>query len=329
MFSTIVPLDDDSRITEVRRLAMTAARDEQLTEEQVAAAAILATEAATNLRKHAQQGEIQISRLSPHSHPGVEVLSIDRGPGIRDVGRCFTDGFTTTGTAGTGLGAMARLSTTFDIYSEPGRGTVLMGRIQPSGSNGSKLRFGAVCAPFKGEEACGDAWAILRQDDAVHLLVADGLGHGIFAADASQAAVDAFRRTPRAEPAAAVDNIHRALRTTRGAAIAVAAIRDDSRVGYSGLGNIAGQIVGGARPQSMLSHNGTAGHSAMRVQQFEYTLPPSGLVIMHSDGLSSSWNLEAYPGLSRRHPALIAATLYRDASRGRDDVCVVVAGSVE
>jgi hypothetical protein len=58
-------------------------------------------------------------------------------------------------------------------------------------------------------------------------------------------------------------------------------------------------------------------------------LPPSGLVIMHSDGLSSSWNLEAYPGLSRRHPALIAATLYRDASRGRDDVCVVVAGSVE
>jgi anti-sigma regulatory factor (Ser/Thr protein kinase) len=326
VLSTIVPLDEDSRIPESRRLAITAAREEHLTEEQVAAAGIVATEAATNLRKHARVGEIQISRLSPHGHAGVEVLSIDRGPGMRDVQRCFTDGFTTSGTAGTGLGAIARLSTHFDIYSEPGKGTVLMSRIQPVAANGSALQLGVVSAPFKGEEACGDAWAILRQSGGVRLLLADGLGHGIYAADAAQAAVEAFRRSPLAEPAAAIDNIHRALRTTRGAAVAVAAIHNDGRIGYAGLGNIAGQILGGARPQSMLSHNGTAGHSAMRVQQFEYMLPSPGLVILHSDGLTSSWRMESYPGLSRRHPAVIAATLYRDASRGRDDVCVLVAG---
>lgn len=326
MFSSLVPLDDDSRINESRRLAMTAAREEQLSEEEVAAVGVVATEAATNLRKHAQQGEIQISRLSSYDSPGVEVLSIDRGPGMRDVQRCFADGFTTSGTAGTGLGAIARLSQVFDIYSEPGKGTILMARIQPAGSNGFPLRLGAVCRPVKGEEACGDAWTILRQNSAVYLLLADGLGHGVYAADASRAAVDAFRQSPQSEPATAVGDLHRALRATRGAAIAVAAIHNSGRIGYSGLGNIAGQIIGGPRSQSMLSHNGTAGHSAVRIQQFEYTLPASGLVIMHSDGLTTSWNLDAYPGLARRHPSLVAGTLYRDASRGRDDVCVVVAG---
>jgi anti-sigma regulatory factor (Ser/Thr protein kinase) len=326
VLSRVVPLDDDSRISESRRLAMTAARDENLSEEQVAAAGIVATEAATNLRKHAQQGEIQISRLSPHDNPGVEVLSIDRGPGMRDVQRCFTDGFTTTGTAGTGLGAISRLCQSFDVFSLPGKGTVLMGRIQPAGPREQRLRFGAVCVPVKGEEACGDAWTVLQNNGTAHLLVADGLGHGMYAADASQAAVDVFRRTPGSGTVASVENIHRALRSTRGAAIAVAFISDAGKIAYSGLGNIAGQILGGPRSQYMMSHNGTAGHSAMRVQEFEYTLPSAGLVVMHSDGLTTSWSLEAYPGLSRRHPALIAATLYRDASRGRDDVCVVVAG---
>jgi hypothetical protein len=46
---------------------------------------------------------------------------------------------------------------------------------------------------------------------------------------------------------------------------------------------------------------------------------------MHSDGLATQWNLGAYAGLQTRHPSLIAAVLYRDFVRGRDDVTVVVA----
>jgi hypothetical protein len=45
---------------------------------------------------------------------------------------------------------------------------------------------------------------------------------------------------------------------------------------------------------------------------------------MHSDGLSSSWTLDKYPGLATFHPALIAAILYRDLSRHRDDSTVLV-----
>ena len=48
---------------------------------------------------------------------------------------------------------------------------------------------------------------------------------------------------------------------------------------------------------------------------------------MHSDGLLSRWDLQLYPTLAQRHPSLIAAVLYRDYNRNRDDVTVLVAKS--
>ena len=47
-------------------------------------------------------------------------------------------------------------------------------------------------------------------------------------------------------------------------------------------------------------------------------------VVLHSDGLSSRWNLGTYPGLARRHPMLVAGVLYRDFGRRTDDAAVVV-----
>jgi hypothetical protein len=94
---------------------------------------------------------------------------------------------------------------------------------------------------------------------------------------------------------------------------------------YAGIGNIAGYVVGPAKTQFMISHNGTAGHEATHFQEFLYPFPETSVLIMHSDGLSTSWNLGAYPGLALRHPTVIAGTLYRDAARDRDDACVVIA----
>jgi hypothetical protein len=48
-------------------------------------------------------------------------------------------------------------------------------------------------------------------------------------------------------------------------------------------------------------------------------------LVLHSDGLGTRWNLNAYPGLSAHHPSLIAGVLYRDFKRGTDDVTVLVA----
>ena len=60
------------------------------------------------------------------------------------------------------------------------------------------------------------------------------------------------------------------------------------------------------------------------MQEFEYNWGPGSLLVLHSDGLSNRWSLDAYPGLVMRHPSVIAAVLHRDFYRGRDDATVVV-----
>jgi hypothetical protein len=91
------------------------------------------------------------------------------------------------------------------------------------------------------------------------------------------------------------------------------------------VGNIAARIYDGSLSRhNLVSLNGTAGHQCERIQEFNYPWPEDGLLILHSDGLSTSTGLETYPGLAARDPALIAGVLYRDFCRGRDDATVVV-----
>jgi hypothetical protein len=114
---------------------------------------------------------------------------------------------------------------------------------------------------------------------------------------------------------------------TRGAAMAAAQI--DASCGglkYVGIGNIAGHLHTnhGTPGRGLFSHNGIVGAQIRKLQQFDYDCASGGLLIMHSDGLQTRWRLNSYAGLSERHPAIIAAVLYRDFYRGRDDVTVAV-----
>ena len=183
--------------------------------------------------------------------------------------------------------------------------------------------------PLSGEDLSGDSWAMREEGGISLFIVADGLGHGIQAAEASAEAVSAFRTSKDIDPTPIVQRVHRALRGTRGAAVAVACLDHTKQiVRYAGIGNISGVVVSPEKTQFMISHNGTAGHEATHFQEFTYAFPKTSILIMHSDGLATSWNLKSYPGLQTRHPSVIGGTLYRDAARNRDDVCVVVAKDV-
>ena len=104
----------------------------------------------------------------------------------------------------------------------------------------------------------------------------------------------------------------------------MAHVSTSGRVRYAGVGNISGSILGGPSNRGLSSQNGTIGVQVRRVQEFQYEWPPRGVLVMHSDGLTNRWSLDAYQGLAARHPAIIAAALYRDCLRGRDDATVVV-----
>jgi hypothetical protein len=293
-------------------------------------ASIVATEGATNLLKHAGGGEVVVSTLPPGQAAGVDLLVLDRGPGIADPQRALTDGHSTAGTPGTGLGAMRRQSDLFDIYSQPGQGSTIWSRVQAAPPAAGGTALAGISLPKPGEVECGDAWGVSAAAPRVRLVLADGLGHGPMARDAARVAVEAALGGPDGA-ARTLEEVHAAARGTRGAAVAVAEVDlGAGEVRFAGMGNIAAVLVAPAGAQRMVSMNGTAGVGQLRAREFTYLFSPGTLLVLSSDGLASQWSLGPYPGLSPRPPALVVGVLYRDHSRRRDDTTVLAArlGSV-
>jgi anti-sigma regulatory factor (Ser/Thr protein kinase) len=313
-------IEEESQIGEARRDAQRLAVAYGLDETQTGRVAIAATELATNLYRHGSGGQLLLQPIKAGDKEAIELLAIDKGRGMIDVDRCLGDGYSTGGTAGTGLGAVRRLSVEFDIHSVPGGGTVVMSRIGPVAGS----RFGAISIPVQGETECGDGWALIQDHEGASLMVVDGLGHGSFAAVAAECAQRIFAGSPAESPRGLLERAHRALGSTRGAAAAVARIAAAGKVSYAGVGNICGCLVSAEKSQGLVSHNGTLGLTMPRLQQFEYERAAGAFLVMHSDGISARWDLHANAVLRQRHPAIIAAVLYRDHARARDDATVVV-----
>src|SRR5689334_20816610 len=91
--------------------------------------ALVVTEAGNNLVQHAPGGTLLLRALTRDEVGGIEVMTLDRGPGMRNIEQCMQDGYSTAGTPGNGLGAIARLASHFDLYSVPGHGTALLARL--------------------------------------------------------------------------------------------------------------------------------------------------------------------------------------------------------
>lgn len=330
-----------SDIASIRRQARQLADRLEFGETQDGQLAIVITEVATNILKHAGHGTLVLTPTRRAGRPAIEILALDQGDGIANLSMSLRDGISTTGTAGNGLGAIKRMAQEFDVYSAPGKGAAFYACVYGGESGAAGLEtprapegivYGAICVPVAGEEECGDAWAVRIEQDSVVMVVADGLGHGPIAALASAAAVRVFDDIADATPTALLEKMHLALRPTRGAAVAVARLDlAANAVRFAGIGNISATVIGdsnggGGGRKQLVSHNGIVGANMRKVQEFEQPWPSDGLglFIMCSDGLSTQWDLQSYPGLQFRHPALIAGILFRDFARGRDDATVLV-----
>lgn len=326
--SVCIAVSDASQVGEVRREAARMADRAKLEPTAQGAVALAATELATNLSRYASSGRMFVQRVALDGRDYIELVATDGGPGMADVDQCVRDGYSTGGTSGTGLGAVKRLSAEFDIYSIPGRGTSVLTRIGPRGHRAppSRFRWGGLGTAAPLETVSGDAWEVAERDGAIALMIADGLGHGVVAAEASTRAAEVFAAHAFAGPVTFCERTHEALAGTRGAAVALAHVSADLVLTYAGVGNISGSIVSPERSRGLLSQNGTAGFQMRTVKSVTQPWPEYGCLVMHSDGLTSRWSLADYPGLLRRHPMLIASTLYRDCVRGRDDATVVVIG---
>lgn len=319
----VLLIEDESQIGHARRTAQKLAERIGFDAIDAGRVALVVTELASNVLKHVGRGELHVRTLFRGDYQGVEVLSVDRGNGF-DLHACLTDGYSTRGTQGIGLGAVSRQAQVFDVYSDS-RGTVILARFFQRSDTARDHRLGVTQHSLHDDPACGDVWALSIKDRRISALIIDGLGHGEDAESAAMAGAEAFNLNPFAEPTLVLEDMHHAMKGTRGGAVAVTQFDGDNNVlRFVGIGNIGASVIGSEKNRGLASHPGIVGLQYRKAQVFEYPELADQLLIMFSDGLQSRWNLRDYPGLMLRHPAVIAALLHRDFCRNRDDVTVLV-----
>ena len=324
--SFYIAVNEESQIGLARRLVVEICQRISSDETFCGKVAIVVTEMARNVVRHGSGGEVLIREVATVTSSGLELVALDHGPGMRNIAECLRDGFSTAGTAGTGFGSIKRLSDRFEVYSQPGRGTVVWARLCAVGTYFPSPVFesSGISVAVEREEVCGDAWEVIETAGVLRAIVVDGLGHGPFAEEAAREAVAVFRSQTSPGAAATLKLVDQALTKTRGAAGAIVELCPaKGQITAAGVGNISMRLLNNGGSKSFGCDNGTLGTGVPRIREVTHPWVPGSVLVMHSDGVKTQWNHDDYPGLARRHPGLVTALLYRDFRRERDDVTVV------
>jgi len=290
---------------------------------------LVVSEIATNLLKHAGGGEIIVRPLTDENAKGIEILSIDKGPGMADPAKMIEDGVSTTKTLGHGLGSIKRLSDHFQLYSLKGWGTVLLSRlfVTPASSPVSS-RMGVypivLCKP--GETLCGDSYATKANPYFIKVILADGLGHGPLANVASQKACEAFKKSVFNSPNDIIGDIHRHVKDTRGL-VATVAVYDITHKVWKicGVGNISTRLCNAITSKTHVPYNGILGlNISSRIDSQVIENETGSYLVLCSDGISTRWETSRHTSVFKYDLSILSAVIYRDYARHSDDMSVVV-----
>lgn len=340
-----IEIKDEAHVGTARRAVHRFASSLGFNETDLAEIDIVVQEIGTNAVRYATAGGWLHYMAPLGTSVGIELFYWDAGPGIYDLDRAIRDGVSTSGSLGAGLGAIRRLMDEFDVYStlpvtsrlshtqrRTAHGTVMLTRkwLKKEGeetpASEEARRYGVWSRPHPGEDVNGDAYFILARGRRSLLSVIDGLGHGAGAKEAADVAIDQLEEWTGEPLEEVVPALHKALRATRGAVIGAAIIdRGEGRFHFSGVGNVMVRVYGAPEHTTPLSANGTLGARLGSLRVWSYPWAEGATLIMASDGVSASWDIESYPGLLQRTPQILAGVLMRDYGRNADDATVLVA----
>ena len=328
-----VEVSDSSHVGAARRAAQALAKSLGFDPPACEEVALAATELATNLLKHARGGKLTLTPLADGGCVGLEVESLDRGPGIANVERALADRFSTAGTRGTGLGAVNRLMDELDITPEPGRGTLIVCRKwvrrPAAGTRPCPLAFGVATRPRQAGADNGDAFVIKQWAESALAGIIDGLGHGSFAHRAAQAARQYVESHFDRPPGQIFRGVGRACRGTRGVVMALARFDwERSRLTFASVGNIEVRVFPSTRPFRFIIRRGVLGVNAPNAVVTEHPWPPDHLMVLHSDGLRTHWGWDDLPGLADQPAPALAQELLRLLAKEDDDATVIVVRNV-
>lgn len=301
------------------------------TERKVGEIDIIIAEMVSNLIKHAGGGELLVKLVREEKNEGVEIISIDNGPGMTDPVKMIADGMSTVNTLGHGLGSIKRLSDTFEIYSLKDWGTITLSRVykkeRPLFVPKPKVEIRAIVVAKPGEQVSGDGFYYNQDDQYLRVFLGDGLGHGQDAYDSVTKAIQSIEKnTAETSACEILRAVHKEVKKTRGLVGTMALYSFKDRCWrICGIGNIATRMHNGAMVKNYLSYNGILGHNiptTLKEQEVENGYGQT--IIMCSDGIRTRWDTQKYPGLFKYDPSILAAAIYKDYARKTDDMSVII-----
>lgn len=291
---------------------------------------LVATELTQNQLAHAGRGWLLINTIERQDTSGIELVAADRGPGMLAPADALRGKTQAPNGLGAGLGAVLRLAEEVDIDTRVGEGTCIWAR--KFNAPVSKQRQVAIYARHHPHELSSgdDAW-FLRTEDTLMLAVADGLGHGPDARLAATRAVACLAETRLDTPDAILQHSHAALRSTRGAVMAVvhlplSAGSTEVQGRAASVGNVSVRVVGPGVATRVGGSSFTLGTPSplSRVRGETLHLRSWDALIAFTDGISSRAEL-ADTDLLLDHPMFAAQALMDRHAVAHDDALILVA----
>jgi anti-sigma regulatory factor (Ser/Thr protein kinase) len=325
-----IPIYDEASVSFARQLVRDTGGRLNLHKEVVESVALMASELTHNQLSHAKHGYFAVKAIDRAGVQGLEAIAADIGPGIEKPWFAIQDKASTTGSIGAGLGGVCRMADEVDFDNRVGEGVYVAARkFETQKTVATHCEAAIMGRPFPGEPISGDDGVFFESESTLVAGVADGLGHGPEAREASNRAIDVLRQNhelPWDEIVAALD---RELGRTRGCAMGIVRFNKDDRTlecvsagdVHSHLYHLKDAHFFTATPLVL----GTGQLQKQRIRAEKVPVEPGSILVMFTDGLKSKTTLKGQLDVLRKPAIAIAETLLENDSRPDDDALVLVA----
>lgn len=187
--------------------------------------------------------------------------------------------------------------------------------------------YAVASRPFPGERQSGDAALVDADADNILVAVVDGLGHGAEAAHAASVATRTLQGRTGRPLVQLFELCDAALRPTRGAALAVAALQTSgASLSWSGVGNVEGVLIPSGygpprRKQYLINQGGVVGYRMPAVHVRSVPIHPGDVLIFATDGIDERFSESDLPAGT---PEQVARAILERHGKNSDDALVLV-----
>jgi hypothetical protein len=188
------------------------------------------------------------------------------------------------------------------------------------------MKYGVFHQTAVGEEFNGDAYFIKEYDQKVVLAAIDGLGHGLYAYEAAQTAINHIKNNYRKPLEELMWGCHKKLVKTRGAVIGLARLDFTTRLmEWVGVGNVVLQIIRGHKNIRPISINGIVGINLRKLKKDTIDYLPGDLLLLFTDGIADNRGINKLLEISGSGPQALANDLGSTFFKRHDDATMIVA----